>query len=115
VAVKKGTMVFALTRVPCMDNAFFGDARSFRPERWMPEPPPDTQPHSPRYMTMFGAGGRMCPGRNLALLECSLSAGAVLRHFELEVADPNAPVREVNAFSVIPVGVRLRFKPRASA
>jgi len=115
VAVTKGTMVLGLTRLPCLEDAHFGDAKSFRPERWLPEPPSDTQPHSPRQMLQFGSGGRVCPGRNLALMECALAPCAVLRHLEVEVADPDAPIQEINAFSVGPVGMRLRFKPRASA
>lgn len=112
VAVPKGGGVIALTRLPCLDNTYFGDARSFRPERWLPQPPPDTLPHSPRLMMPFGAGSRICPGRSLALIECALVAGMVLRHFEVESVDPSAPVREINAFTVQPQGVRLRFKRR---
>jgi cytochrome P450 len=112
VAVPKGTMVIGLTRHISMNDSAFGDAKSFRPERWLPQPPPDIQPHSPRQMLQFGSGGRTCPGRSLALLESALAPGAVLRHFELELVDPNAPVQEVNDFAVMPVGVRLRFKPR---
>jgi cytochrome P450 len=115
VAVPRGTLVVLLTRLPCLDDAAFGDAKSFRPERWLPEPPPDTQPHSPRLMLSFGTGGRVCPGRSLALMEGALTTCAVLRRFELEVVDPSAPVRELNAFSVGPEGIRLRFKPRAPA
>ncbi|MDY7225203.1 cytochrome P450 [Hyalangium rubrum] len=114
VAVPAGTMVFCLTRPPCLNNSLFGDAEHFRPERWLPEPPPDTLPHTPRLMMPFGAGSRICPGRSLGLLECALVASTVLRHFELEVVDPNAPVREVNTFTVQPDGVRLRFRQRAS-
>jgi len=114
VAVPKGTMVVALTRLPGLNNAYFGDPENFRPERWMPNPPPDVLPHSPRHMLMFGAGGRTCPGRNLTSLLAALATGTVLRAFELELADPNAPVGELMAFSVTPVGVNLRFKPRAS-
>ena len=112
IAVPKGTGVIGLTRLPCLDNAYFGDAERFRPERWLPQPPPDTLPHSPRLMLPFGAGSRVCPGRSLALIECALVAGMVLRHFEVEAVDPSAPVSEVNAFTVQPEGVRLRFKRR---
>jgi len=112
VAVPKGSGIIVLTRLPCLDNAYFGDAERFRPERWLPQPPPDTLPHSARLMMPFGAGSRVCPGRSLALIECALVTGMVLRHFEVEAVDPSAPVREVNAFTVQPEGVRLRFKRR---
>ena len=112
VAVPKGSGLMALTRLPCLDNANFGDAKSFRPERWVPEPPADTLPHSPRMLLPFGAGARVCPGRSLALIECALVTGMVLRHFEVEAVDPNAEVQEVNAFTVQPVGIRLRFRRR---
>jgi cytochrome P450 len=112
VAVPKGSGVMPLTRLPCLDNANFGDAQSFRPERWLPEPPPDTLPHSPRMLLPFGAGARVCPGRSLALIECALVTGMVLRHFEVEAVDSNAEVRELNAFTVQPEGIRLRFRRR---
>jgi cytochrome P450 len=115
VAVPAGTIVFPLIRLMCMNNSLFGDSESFRPERWLPEPPPDTLPHVGRYMMGFGAGGRVCPGRSLALLECALVATVVLRHFELEMADPNTPVTEVNVFSVQPHGARLIFRRRAAS
>jgi cytochrome P450 len=115
VAVPARTIVFPLVRLMCMNDALFGASGSFRPERWLPEPPPDTLPHVGRYMMGFGAGGRVCPGRSLALLECGLVAAMVLRHFELEMADPNTPVTEINVFSVQPRGVRLIFKRRAAS
>jgi cytochrome P450 len=114
VAVPRGTGIIVLTRLSCLDNAYFGDAEHFRPERWMPEPPADTLPHSPRLMMPFGAGARVCPGRSLALMECALATSMVLHEFEVEPADPNAPVSELNAFTVQPMGVRLRFRPRAA-
>ena len=115
VAVPAGSMVIPLTRLPCLDNSLFGDAEHFRPERWMTPSPPDTQPHHARQMMAFGAGGRVCPGRALSLMEIGTVTGMVLRHFILEVADPTAPVTELNVFSVQPEGVRVRFKPRAAA
>lgn len=115
VEVPAGTMVIPLTRMMCLNKTLFGDPENFRPERWLPEPPAETLPHAGRYMMAFGAGGRQCPGRSLALLECSLVAGMVLRHFELEMADPSTPVTELNVFSVQPYGARLRIKRRGSA
>lgn len=115
VAVPAGTTVFCCIRVPGRDKSLFGDPDNFRPERWLPDPPPDVLPHSPMTMMPFGAGSRVCPGRNLGLIESSLVTSMVLRRFEVEVADPSAPVRERNNFTLQPVGVRLRFRKRAQA
>jgi hypothetical protein len=48
------------------------------------------------------------------MIECAIAPCAVLRRFEVEAVDPSAKIQEINAFSVGPVGIRLRFKPRAS-
>jgi cytochrome P450 len=114
VAVPAGAGVVALTRAAGRKPEYFGDPESFRPERWLGGATA-TLPHEPRMALAFGGGPRICPGRSMALLECAVTVGMVLRSFTVELADPAAPVRERMAFAMQPEGLRIRFTRRASA
>ena len=64
----------------------------------------------------FGAGPRVCPGRYLAMLEIKMAMATLLGGFEIESvgsADGDAP-REHLAFSMGPVGLRMRLKRRTA-
>ena len=63
----------------------------------------------------FGGGPRICPGRSMALLECAVAVGMVLRGFTVHLADHTAPVRERMAFAMQPEGLRIRFTRRGCA
>jgi cytochrome P450 len=81
----------------------------FDPERWLDE---RTAP-DPKVFLSFGAGQRFCPGRNLAFLESKSALAMITRNFEMEL-DPSAgPVREQFAFTMIPIGLRVRLRERA--
>ncbi|WP_437989892.1 cytochrome P450 [Sorangium sp. So ce145] len=114
VAVPAGAGVVALTRATGRKPEYFGDPESFRPERWLGGAP-STLPHEPRMALAFGGGPRVCPGRAMALLECAVTVGMVLRSFTVHLADHTAPVRERMAFAMQPEGLRIRFTKRASA
>jgi cytochrome P450 len=62
----------------------------------------------------FGAGPRVCPGRYLALLEIKMAAAMLLSTFEIdEVGTPDGrEPAEKMAFSMAPVGLQMRLKPR---
>ena len=65
----------------------------------------------------FGAGPRLCPGRYLALAEMKMVIAMVLRGFEIEaVTTPDAAEpRERMAFTMSPVGLKLRVREREIA
>lgn len=112
VAIPRGVGVLVMLRSIQMNPRVFGDPESFRPERWLPDAPEDTKPHSPRMMLAFGGGPRVCPGRGLALLECALLVGAVAKRFDVALACDANDVREVTAFTAQPRGMRLRLTER---
>ena len=62
----------------------------------------------------FGAGPRMCPGRYLALMEIKMAMAMLLGSFEIESVDTpdGAPAREHLAFTMAPLGLRLRLRLR---
>jgi cytochrome P450 len=63
----------------------------------------------------FGAGPRICPGRYLALLEIKMAMAMLLAHFDiLDVSTPDgSEPAEQMAFTMMPVGLRMRLRERA--
>jgi cytochrome P450/nitrite reductase/ring-hydroxylating ferredoxin subunit len=111
VAVPKGTWVSLHTRSPAIDERNFSDPTTFRPERWL-----DTAPdgaHEARAHIPFGSGPRICPGRALALLEMKLVLAMLFGDFDVERVGDAADVKEVFAFTMAPVGMRVKLRRRA--
>ena len=110
VAVSPGVGIVALMRVPTSDERRFTDAQAFRPERWITPPPAhDASVHRP-----FGSGPRMCPGRTLALVEMRIVLATLYKAFDVERVGRAADVEERTSFTMTPVGVRVRLRPRAA-
>jgi cytochrome P450 len=105
VAVPRGTSIILLTRPPVLDPARFEDPQAFVPERWIPgaqKGAHDAAAHIP-----FGSGPRICPGRSLALLEMRVVLASLYRSFAVERVGAAADVKEVTAFTMMPVGLRV--------
>jgi cytochrome P450 len=84
----------------------------YDPERWLDggeRQAPDQKTFLP-----FGAGPRFCPGRNLAFLEAKTAMAMIARNFELEPDDTRGPVQERFTFTMIPEGLRVRLRERAT-
>jgi cytochrome P450 len=112
VAVPRGTWVYVLMRLPAIQDANFGDAASFRPERWLEG---GHGAHVPSAYTPFGSGPRICPGRSLALLEMRVVLATLLRSFELERVGSREQVEEQFSFTVVPKNIAVRLHRRAAA
>jgi cytochrome P450 len=113
--VPKGTALFLLTRRCAMAAQNFGDPTRFVPERWLEaagECP--HRAHNAKAAFAFGGGPRTCPGRALALIECAMVISMVLRKFVVEAVGPEAAVTERFDFTMQPVGLSLRLRPRAT-
>ncbi len=116
VAVPARTVLILLMRAGSLDAAHFPAPAQFAPERWLPGG--DADAAAARRVAMpFGAGPRICPGRYLALLEMKMVLAALLGGFEIESVD--APggglAAERLAFTMSPVGLTMRLRPRAAA
>ena len=120
VSVPAGAGVLALLRGPTMDTRYFERPDAFDPERWLASRE-TTQagavagtPGRERVSMPFGAGPRICPGRNLALLEISLVTSMLFRNFEirsLRTPDGN-DVRESLSFTMGPSKMLVTLAPR---
>ncbi|HET7293404.1 MAG TPA: cytochrome P450 [Vicinamibacteria bacterium] len=110
VVVPAGTKVAALARPPVREAANFEAPEEFRPERWLGAP---GGAHEPSAHMPFGSGPRLCPGRTLALLEMKVVLATLYRSFDVARVGPSAAVRENFAFTMSPVGLDVRLRPRA--
>lgn len=89
------------------DAALWADPDDFCPERFLDDRSVERTSYLP-----FGAGPRMCIGRDMALLEAVLALAGLARRFEVTPVDP-APVRPNPAVTVRPEGgLRMLVRPR---
>jgi cytochrome P450/nitrite reductase/ring-hydroxylating ferredoxin subunit len=114
ILVPKGTWVDLMTRLPALDDANFGEAQQFRPERWLEERPQGC-PHVPGASMPFGSGPRICPGRSLALLEMRVVLATLVRNFDFERVGAAENVHEHFAFTMSPRGLRVRLRERQAS
>ncbi|HEY6135581.1 MAG TPA: cytochrome P450 [Rubrivivax sp.] len=117
VQVPAGTTLFCAMRPGAVDAARIEQAGGFVPERWLGGDATLAAASPKRVSMPFGAGPRLCPGRTLAMLEMNLVLALVARNFELlEVGtDQGTPPAERMAFTMFPLGLRLRLGLRDGA
>ena len=122
VRVPAGTLVWCALRRDSLEERHFPDPLRFDPQRWLGEPgQPGQATHATqaassakRISMPFGAGPRVCPGRYLALLEMKMALAMLLAHFDIvavDTPDGQAP-REKLAFTMTPVGLKMRLRER---
>lgn len=110
IALPRGTLVILLTR-PSQRQGRFGAAAEFRPERWL-DAERGSLEHDVSAHVPFGSGPRLCPGRSLALLECRVVLATLCHNFDVEC--DSAPVTERYTSLMVPSGLSVRLRPRAS-
>lgn len=108
--VRRGEQVQLLTYVTQRDSRWFPDPERFDPERFAPGRVEAIPPHA--YFP-FGAGPRVCIGRQFALVEVQLVAATLLQRLSVS-ALPGAPDARLHArLSLRPEGgLRLRWTTR---
>ena len=111
-AIPKGMPIFLAMMHPGQADAHFGGAKQFRPERWMEvkEAAAAGCPHNAKAMFPFGGGPRFCPGRQLAMVEIKTVLAMLCANFEVTKPSVPLPVKEVFAFTMMPEGLRVRFR-----
>jgi cytochrome P450 len=119
VQVPAGVIVQNIMRSDSVSESYLPRAASFEPERWLAgvDGPGAAASAAKRISMPFGAGPRICPGRYLALLEMKMAIAVLLGNFEIEdVTTPDGrEAREHLAFTMQPVGLRLRLRERDAA
>jgi cytochrome P450 len=109
--VPAGTPIFVLLRRIALQSPAFPDPERFDPHRWLAADSSAARAELARASMPFGAGPRVCPGRQLALVECALLISALVKRFDLELATTD-DVRERFDFAMEPENLRVIVRAR---
>ena len=89
------------------DKDVFGpDADQYRPERWLRGDKETEQNFQDRLSRMratdmtFGAGKRVCIGRNIAIIECHKIIASLVQTFDMELVDPRKEWKTHDAWMI---------------
>ena len=111
VPLPAGTRMILLTRQITLQEGTYPRAHMFDPDRWLAGGADGKGADSKGYLA-FGAGPRVCPGRNLAHLEAKSALAMLARSFEI-APDRSAPApRERFGFTTGPTAVPVLFRTR---
>ncbi len=110
-AIPRGTFVMLGMGVAGQSEAYVPDAGVYRPARWLDEAFVQRARKEGLHMP-FGSGGRICPGRALALLEAQTVLATLFRSFEVERIGERGDVDEVFGFTMSPQGLKVRLHHR---
>ena len=128
VRVPAHRVVMSVMRRDSVSETHVPHAAAFEPERWLTggDTAPgatnlathiatNTSTSAKRISMPFGAGPRICPGRYLALLEMKMAIALLLGGFDIVSVDTASgqPAAEHLAFTMMPVGLRMRLRQRA--
>ncbi len=109
----KGSRIVLLTRASANRPSCFTSPDVMRPERWLDPATARCPVHRPDAMFPFGGGQRLCPGKNLALLEMKLVLSMLAKNFNLELLTPAEEIGENMAFTMSPERFMIRVRRRA--
>jgi cytochrome P450 len=96
------------------------DAELFRPERWLRDNRETEEEFQERLKRMnaadltFGAGSRVCIGRNLGMMEVYKVMATLVARYEIELADPKREWKTHNSFFVRQEGIEVRLRRRST-
>jgi len=108
--IPQGARVAVLMRQPACHPDHFAEPQKFLPQRWLGK---NSGAHDVSAHIPFGSGPRICPGRVLAMLEMKLLLSMLYKNFEVERVGGAEEVREHFAFSMLPVGLKVRLRRRS--
>ena len=114
VEIPAGMVTVLMIRPPALSASNFDRPEAFRPARWL-EDRAANGPHDPSAHQPFGSGPRICPGRTLALLEMKMVLATIYQSFEVERVGAASDVREKMSFTMTPVELRVKLRPRRQA
>ena len=110
--VPKGTPLMLLIRRMATRDENFAEGERFDPDRWLVPAGSRRWVHDRRAFVPFGGGPRLCPGRNLALLQIRTVLAMLCRNFEPESVTGAGDVREHLAFTMMPANLSVRLRRR---
>lgn len=106
------TQVGVAAYVVQRDRTLFGDdADEFRPERWI-ECSKEHYYAMDNAMLQFGTGARACLGRHIAMMEICKVFPTLLRHYTIELVEPEKEWFIKNYTFLKPKKIMVWLKPR---
>jgi cytochrome P450 len=101
--IKKGSRVMMAMYASARQPTVWGpDASEFKPERWIDSSTNTLRTVSPIQAFVFAAGRRMCPGRNMAMMEMKIALAVLLSRYELTtIEDPGRVTYEIGITHMI--------------
>lgn len=109
--LKRGSWVFISPFIVQRNPAYFAEPETFDPERFAPGRSDEIAPYT--YLN-FGAGPRVCVGKNLATMQITLIAATTLQRFRL-VLDQEKVEPELEIFLRPKGGLKMIAIPRTPA
>jgi cytochrome P450 len=110
--VPQGTLILSLLRFAGLSENNFPRPDEFVPERWVPGHPEFIDEEIKGKSFPFGGGGRLCPGRYLAVTQIRTVISMVTKNFIVELVDGAPPVQELFRFMMSPSALPLRLRKR---
>lgn len=109
--IAKGTMITVLLSINSFNPALFRNPNEFIPNRWLSMSGEESKKIS-RELMPFGAGPRLCPGRQLALTEMKIALIEMIKQFKFVRSDGYQASRELFLLTVVPENLMVRAIPR---
>ncbi|WP_325101091.1 cytochrome P450 [Paraburkholderia kururiensis] len=111
ISIPGGTMITLLTRDTSLYQDIGVDLHTFKPDRWLTGFN-DVGNRRNFGFFPFGAGPRLCAGRNLALMEIKSVIVMLCRNFDVSLAKNECNVEETYGITMRPQGLHVRLRPR---
>jgi len=109
--IPKGQPLALLTRKGGFNESNYPESQKFDPDRWFENKETSSCPHRADNHFPFGAGPRVCPGEQLAILEMKMVMRMMCKNFNIVAAQSEKPVEEVYAFTVFPENLSVKLIP----
>ncbi|KAH8550520.1 cytochrome P450 [Umbelopsis sp. PMI_123] len=107
--IPEGTVVEVPTWSIHHDESIFDEPFAFKPERWLGDDAEELAKHH----LIFSIGPRMCAGKNLAMMEMTLTIAHLYRRFDVTLADPNETMPLVQRFLMKPTSDQMNVYLRS--
>ena len=114
IRVPAESLIWLNMRHDSVAEEHFAGAADFDPARWLHAEAGPRAGSVNRIAMPFGAGPRVCPGRQLAMLEIKMALATLLGRFEIDsvrTADAGEP-DELMSFTMTPSPLTMRLRVR---
>lgn len=114
VRIPAGTLIWGALRSDSLKSEHFASPDRFMPERWLDGEARHDAASVNRVAMPFGAGPRVCPGRQLAMLEMKMALAVLLGGFDVDsvATRSGAEPEERLSFTMAPEPLTMRLRER---